>query len=433
MSRRNIPELLQVPVEEHDLDWLKDSLGWAVELEFSTIPLYLSGMWSLEEQSGEVYNLINSVVLEEMLHMGLACNMLTALGGTPTITAPDYPRTGLPGGVLPDLPVALAGLSESQLDLYMAIEQPEPPATAADETFGTIGQFYDAIAAAFQRLQPPISTDGQVSFSVSVPDPNHPEDPAPPTISESQPITDLASVQKAIQLIKDQGEGTSTSPNAPEFDNGELAHYFRFGEIRYGKKLIQVDGKRDYAGDPVPFPACHPVKQIPTGGYPQLDRTGPFDAAYAQLIEQLNGAWRGQGIGPAIGTMFRLKGLGPQIAAQPLPDGSGNYGADFVVANAKAPVSFQNDILPLFTAEDVDHMSQQGVNLDQYTYMKQPAKAQAVYDQVSSGSMPIDDNFNPVRTQGPCKVSFARRDLRLWRPTAGLRSHEPPLRPPPAW
>src|SRR3954452_12840333 len=414
MSRRNIPELLQVPVEEHDLGWLKESLGWAVELEFSTIPLYLSGMWSLEEQSGEVYNLINGVVLEEMLHMGLACNMLAALGVTPTITAPDYPRTGLPGGVLPDLPVALAGLSESQLDLYMAIEQPEPPATADAETFGTIGQFYDAIAAAFEQLQPPISTEGQVPFSVTVPDPNHPEDPTPPPITESQPITDLADVQEAIQLIKDQGEGTSTSPDAPEFDNGELAHYYRFGEIRHGKQLIQVDGNWEYAGDPGPFPACYPVKQIPTGGYPQLDQTGPFDVAYAQLIEHLNGAWKGQGIGSAIGTMFSLKALGARIAAQPLPDGSGNYGADFVVANAKAPnstagttaVSFQSDILPLFTNGDVDHMSQQGVNLDQYTYMKQPANAQQVYDQVSSGSMPIDDNGSPVRTWSQDQVQL---------------------------
>jgi hypothetical protein len=412
MSRRNILELLQVPVEEHDLGWLKDSLGWAVELEFSTIPLYLSGLWSLEEQSGEVYNLINGVVLEEMLHMGLACNMLAALGVTPTITAPGYPRIGLPGGVLPDLPVALAGLSESQLDLYMAIEQPEPPATAVTETFGTIGQFYDAIAAAFEHLQPPISTDGQVTFVVSVPDPNHPEDPA--RISESQTITDLADVQKAIKLIKDQGEGTSTSPDAPEFDNGELAHYYRFGEIRYGKKLIQVNGKWEYAGDPVPFPACHPVKQIPKGGYPQLDQTGPFDAAYTQLIEHLNGAWKGLGIDAAIGTMFTVNTLGAKIAAQPLPDGSGNYGADFVVANAKAPnstgettaVSFQSDIVPLFTNDDVDHMSQQGVNLDQYTYMKQPANAQAVYDQVSSGSMPIDDNGSPVRTWSQDQVQL---------------------------
>jgi hypothetical protein len=37
-------------------------------------------MWSIQEQSGEVYDLVNSVVLAKMLHMGLACNMLRAIG-----------------------------------------------------------------------------------------------------------------------------------------------------------------------------------------------------------------------------------------------------------------------------------------------------------------------------------------------------------------
>jgi hypothetical protein len=34
--------------------------------------------------------------------------------------------------------------------------------------------------------------------------------------------------------------------------------------------------------------------------------------------------------------------------------------------------------------------------------------------------------------QGPCKVSIARRDLRLWQPAAGARTLEPPPRPSPA-
>src|SRR5579862_1466980 len=98
MPRRSVGELVGLPPEQHDFNWLKESLQWAVELEFATIPVYLSGMWSIEQQSGEVYNLINSVVLEEMLHLGLACNMLVAIGGKPEITPPTYPG-GLPGGV----------------------------------------------------------------------------------------------------------------------------------------------------------------------------------------------------------------------------------------------------------------------------------------------------------------------------------------------
>src|SRR5215217_5790593 len=35
--------------------------------------------------------------------------------------------------------------------------------------------------------------------------------------------------------------------------------------------------------------------------------------------------------------------------------------------------------------------------------------------------------------QGPCKVSFARSDLRLWRPAAGVGPPESHLCPRPAW
>src|SRR3954454_2032405 len=103
MGRRDIAELLQVPAEEHDIAWLHESLQWAVELEFATIPIYLSGMWSLKDQSGEVFDLIKSVVMEEMLHLGFACIMLVGIDGTPQIIAPVYPANQLPGNVVPEL------------------------------------------------------------------------------------------------------------------------------------------------------------------------------------------------------------------------------------------------------------------------------------------------------------------------------------------
>ena len=78
-----ILDLMQVPARGHDVNWLKQGLQAAVELEFATIPVYLCGMWSIQEQSGPAYERINSIVIEEMLHMGLACNMLTTLDGTP--------------------------------------------------------------------------------------------------------------------------------------------------------------------------------------------------------------------------------------------------------------------------------------------------------------------------------------------------------------
>lgn len=53
-----------------------------------------------------------------------------------------------------------------------------------------------------------------------------------------------------------------------------------------------------------------------------------------------------------------------------------------------AAVSFSADIRPMFTETDINHMKRFGVLLDDYSYMSGPGKAQAVYETVSSGSMP---------------------------------------------
>lgn len=51
-------------------------------------------------------------------------------------------------------------------------------------------------------------------------------------------------------------------------------------------------------------------------------------------------------------------------------------------------ISFQRDIVPLFTQIDIEHMKDQGVLLDDYSYMSVTDNASAVYDQVSSKQMP---------------------------------------------
>lgn len=58
-------------------------------------------------------------------------------------------------------------------------------------------------------------------------------------------------------------------------------------------------------------------------------------------------------------------------------------------------VSFSRDIRPLFTDMDVEHMREYGVLLDDFGYMSDPAHAQDVLDQVSSGSMPPPDSGEP--------------------------------------
>jgi hypothetical protein len=196
----------------------------AVKLEHSTIPPYLTAMFSLKpETNREIDGLIHSIVVQEMLHMTIAANILIAIGGRPQINRrefiPEYP------GPLPmnigDLCVGIEAFSIPLVKkIFMAIEEPEqevPVKTllaADDQEFATIGQFYDAIAEQIQKL-------GQGVFVDTT---------SPPQVVSSRwfpssllfPITGPEIACKAIDVIKRQGEGTSTDP----FESpGELAHF----------------------------------------------------------------------------------------------------------------------------------------------------------------------------------------------------------------
>src|SRR5580700_11430191 len=68
---------------------LRSALQNAIELEHSTIPPYLYALYSLKPGTNkEIAAIIRSVVLEEMLHMALVCNVLNAVGGSPLIDSP---------------------------------------------------------------------------------------------------------------------------------------------------------------------------------------------------------------------------------------------------------------------------------------------------------------------------------------------------------
>jgi len=333
-----IVELMQVPQSGHDLAWLKKSLQAAVELELSTLPPYLCGLWSIQsDPSGVTTGLILGVVLEEMIHLGIVCNLLTSLGKTPEIVSGyireiTYPG-GLPGGVRPGLTVFLSGLTTDYVkNVYMQIEMPEKPLTLAAETYPTIGAFYDAISAAFVSLNPKLSITNQLTTTLN-------------SLNMSvNVISTVAEAVAGITEIKEQGEGTSTSttdsPYTPDFGNGpELSHYYKFSEVYYGKTLIQANGQWVYQGTPVPFPATYPMAPIPAGGYKNPPPAASqaltaFNAIFSQVLNGLETAWAtgsNSGLQDAINIMFNLQQAAQTLFGIELPDGSGVYGPDFVI------------------------------------------------------------------------------------------------------
>lgn len=335
---KQIVELMKVPQMDHDLDWLKQSLQAAIKLELATLPPYLSALWSIKSSDELAFDLIDQIFRDEMLHMGVMCNLLVAIGGSPSLTKPEdvpqYPGP-LPGGVRPGLIVPLQGLSPAQLKVFIDIELPEngPLVTpfATTEKFPTIGAFLDAILAAFEKLQPALQTDRQMTTSVGG------------TLLKK--FLTLADVRDAIQLVKQQGEGRAGQPGTPE-DTGEddLAHYYRFAEIYYGRQLRKhpVTQRWGYTGPQIPFPAIWPMAVVPPGGYKKEDVPDPavwqlieqFDRSFTIMLTQLQAAWwegSPAKLGQAVGTMFGLSGPAISLMQKPLPqpDGGGNYGPCF--------------------------------------------------------------------------------------------------------
>src|SRR5216683_1641034 len=94
---------------------LQDALQTAMQLEFSTIPPYLCAQWSINADPSGVADMIGNIVLQEMYHFALAGNMLTAIGGVPSIAnaafIPRYPTNVLPGGIVQKLAVDLQPLT----------------------------------------------------------------------------------------------------------------------------------------------------------------------------------------------------------------------------------------------------------------------------------------------------------------------------------
>lgn len=292
---------------------LHESLQAAMVLELATIPPYLTAYLSLKPgENTDVGTLIRSVVIEEMLHLTIAANVLNAVGGCPTIDSSEavlnYPSP-LPMGVAGGLTVHIGPMSMSQNDTFMDIEQPEDPiANRPDPDQTTIGDFYAAIIDKIKDF-------GEPAFAT----PSAPQVTAPwfPS-SQLFAVTDVASAARALSIVVEQGEGTISSPEDGD-GAGELAHYYRFAEIKHGRRLIPDPTAAEgfsYTGDPVVFTpsGVHPMITDPTPAfYPAGTKagqlTGEFGRSFRHLLIALQKTFTGDpsALNAAMGIMYELR------------------------------------------------------------------------------------------------------------------------------
>ena len=206
----------------------------AAELEHGIMCQYLYAVFSLKQSEAEGLSpeeaqavqrwrkRISHVATQEMLHLSLVQNLLSAIGGAPHLSRPNFPHpaTHYPAGVH----LALLPFGEAALQHFMFLERPEgmdlndaegmaaygraePAMTQGEivprsQDFKTVGHLYRSIEAGFTHLA---GKFGERRLFVG---------PSRAQATEQYfgwpeliAVTDAASAQKAIDEILEQGEG----------------------------------------------------------------------------------------------------------------------------------------------------------------------------------------------------------------------------------
>jgi hypothetical protein len=108
---------------------LLNMLQIALELEHSTIPIYMNGFLSIKPwQNEEVKKMLHHIIVDEMFHFAQVANIINGLGARPYLLGntfvPAFP-SHLPGGCRPNMIASINKISTQQVrDVYMEIEEP---------------------------------------------------------------------------------------------------------------------------------------------------------------------------------------------------------------------------------------------------------------------------------------------------------------------
>jgi hypothetical protein len=210
-------------------------LTQACELEQGVLCEYLFALYSLkldprdglsDQQLAQVARwgqTLSEVAVQEMLHLALATNLLTAVGAVPHLHRPNFPIRCQ--WYPPDVRLALAPFGEAALRHFMYLERPDsidlqdpeafaaicecrpltaasPTLMAAPQDYHTVGHLYRSIEHGFARL---VERYGEAEVFIG------------PTRAQATPevfgwpelgaVTDVATARTAIDLIVEQGEG----------------------------------------------------------------------------------------------------------------------------------------------------------------------------------------------------------------------------------
>lgn len=343
------------------LDELKEFLHGAMQLEHATIPPYLTALYSIMPNvNQDAAQILRVIVVEEMLHLTIAANVLNAIGGTPDLTRPDfvasYPAY-LPDGET-DFEVGIQAFGREALATFLKIERPAarpahlkaqsplihrkslPHKTVLgshprnkDLHFYSIGEFYAAIVEGIKELEEKAKREGQTIFT---------GDRSRQITSEYYysgggelfPVFDLKSALDALELIIEQGEGDGGG--IYDDDEHELAHYYRFEELVKGRYYLKGDKPGHPTGPPlqIDWDGAYPIKPNLkvadiSDGSELREATVAFNHRYGEFLALLTRAYNGQPslLLEAVPVMFEFRNMMLELIRNPLQGHPGLNGS----------------------------------------------------------------------------------------------------------
>ena len=329
-------------------------LSQAAELEHGLMCEYLYAAFSLKGSAGPGVRedqlaaverwrgTILGIAAEEMLHWAMVQNLLTAVGSAPYVSRPHMPHQAK--GYPPGVQVRLLPFGEAALQHFVYLERPEgmegadavgfqpagppiPPMRAEEiiprgQEFATVGHLYRSIERGFALLVKRLGEDRLFigpAFQQA--------DEAAFGWPDLQPITNLASANRAIERIVEQGEGAR--------GDWASAHYGRFLAVVEQYQAMRDEDPGFEPAFPVVAAAVRGVDGIEPEVYISDPVTGAcsdlFNAVYELLLQLISRYFAFGHETPqqrqvlahtAVGLMFRaIKPLGLLLARLPVgPD-----------------------------------------------------------------------------------------------------------------
>lgn len=324
------------------LDDLRKHLQSMIGMEHATIPPYLCALYSIKPgRNRECADTLTSILIDDMIRVTLAANVLNAVGGSPIIGSADFiPRypTPLPHRAETFL-VPLARFSPDTLETFLRIEKPEDTgALPGPDRYDTTGRLCRAIEEGLVRLSNELGEKAvfcgdparQVTREVLAHDAS----------SRIVPVYDLESARKALREIEERDEGPTADDRDvfhPERD--EVPHYFRLVEAKLGRTYRRGDTPRSGPTGSrfsVDWDAVYPMRENPRRedfppDSPIRAKMDEFNVVYSDVLRSVQRTFDGdpEHVFAGIAAMLDLRDLARDLMQMPTGDGMTTAGPSF--------------------------------------------------------------------------------------------------------